>query len=135
MFVYLGAKIFFSSRFLKTRERYISFAQLVLLSLYIFWEKCVYFSIFEKYTNWAELIYFSLILREWEDRKQIFCTLLILQGKSGKNWNLKNHATKVTKTKKNDVMKMPWAKHYLASFSSFDSFLAGMGIWAYGACW
>ena len=28
--------VFFSSRFLKTRERYISFAQLVLLSLYIF---------------------------------------------------------------------------------------------------
>ena len=38
---------FFSSRSLKMRERYICFAQLVLLSLYIFWEKCVYFSIFE----------------------------------------------------------------------------------------
>ena len=34
----LGAKYlgFFSSRSLKTREKYISFAQLVLLSLYIF---------------------------------------------------------------------------------------------------
>ena len=34
----IGAKylVFFSSRFLKTREKYISFAQLVLLSLYIF---------------------------------------------------------------------------------------------------
>ena len=34
----LGAKYlgFFSSRPLKTREKYISFAQLVLLSLYIF---------------------------------------------------------------------------------------------------
>ena len=38
---------FFSSRSLKTREKCISFAQLVLLSLYIFWGKCVYFSIFE----------------------------------------------------------------------------------------
>ena len=37
---YLG---FFSSRSLKTREKCISFAQLVLLGLYIFWEKCVYF--------------------------------------------------------------------------------------------
>ena len=47
--MHLGAKylVFFSSRSLKTREKYISFAQLVLLSLYIFWEKCVYFSIFE----------------------------------------------------------------------------------------
>ena len=44
-----GAKylVFFSSCSLKTREKYISFAQLVLLSLYIFWGKCVYFSIFE----------------------------------------------------------------------------------------
>ena len=33
---YMG---FFSSRSLKTREKYISFAQLVLLSLYIFWGK------------------------------------------------------------------------------------------------
>ena len=35
---YNGAKYlsFFSSRSLKTREKYISFAQLVLLSLYIF---------------------------------------------------------------------------------------------------
>ena len=34
----IGAKYlgFFSSPFLKTREKYISFAQLVLLSLYIF---------------------------------------------------------------------------------------------------
>ena len=45
----LGAKYwgFFSFRSLKTREKYISFAQLVLLSLYIFLGKCVYFSIFE----------------------------------------------------------------------------------------
>ena len=44
-----GAKylVFFSSRSLKTREKYISFAKLVLLSLYIFWGMCVYFSIFE----------------------------------------------------------------------------------------
>ena len=36
--VYLGVKYlgFFSSRSLKMREKYISFAQLVLLSLYIF---------------------------------------------------------------------------------------------------
>ena len=35
---FLGAKYlgFFSSHSLKTREKYISFAQLVLLSLYIF---------------------------------------------------------------------------------------------------
>ena len=35
---FLGAKylVFFSSCSLKTREKYISFAQLVLLSLYIF---------------------------------------------------------------------------------------------------
>ena len=39
--------IFFASRSLKTREKYISFAPLVLLSLYIFWGTCVYFSIFE----------------------------------------------------------------------------------------
>ena len=45
---FLGAKyFFFSCRSLKTREKYISFAELVLLSLYIFWGKCVYFSIFE----------------------------------------------------------------------------------------
>ena len=45
-----GAKylfVCFSSRSLKTREKYISFAQLILLSLYIFWGKWVYFSIFE----------------------------------------------------------------------------------------
>ena len=33
--------IFFSSRSLKTREKYINFAQLVLLSLYIFLSFCV----------------------------------------------------------------------------------------------
>ena len=40
----LGAKylVFFSSRSLKTREKWISFAQLVLLSLYIFRGKCVF---------------------------------------------------------------------------------------------
>ena len=38
---------FCSSHSLKTREKYISFAQLALLSLYIFWGKSVYFSIFE----------------------------------------------------------------------------------------
>ena len=44
-----GAKYlsFFSPRSLKMREKYISFAQLVLLSLYIFCRNCVYFSIFE----------------------------------------------------------------------------------------
>ena len=42
---FIGAKylVFFSSRSLKTWEKFISFAQLVLLSLYIFWGKCVYF--------------------------------------------------------------------------------------------
>ena len=48
----LGAKYlisFFSSLSLKTREKIISFPQLVLLSLYIFWGKCLYFSIFEWY--------------------------------------------------------------------------------------
>ena len=39
---------FSSSRSLKTREKYIRFSQLVLLSFYIFWGKCVYFSIFER---------------------------------------------------------------------------------------
>ena len=38
---------FFSSRSLKTREKYISFAQLVWLGWYIFWGKCVCFSILE----------------------------------------------------------------------------------------
>ena len=37
---------FFSSRSLKMRDKYISFAHLVLLSLYIFSEECVHFSIF-----------------------------------------------------------------------------------------
>ena len=36
----------FSSRSLKTRKKLISFSQLVLLSLYIFWGKGFYFSIF-----------------------------------------------------------------------------------------
>ena len=40
---------FFSSRSLKMREKYINFAHLVLLSLYIFWGKCVYFLSFK---NW-----------------------------------------------------------------------------------
>ena len=45
----LGAKylVFFSSRSLKFREKCISFAQLALLSLYIFLRKCVDFSVFE----------------------------------------------------------------------------------------
>ena len=45
---FLGAKYlsFFSSRSLKMREKCISFAQWVLLSLYILWAKCVYLSIF-----------------------------------------------------------------------------------------
>ena len=82
-----GAKylLLFSSRSPKLREKCISFVQLVLLSLYMFWGKCVYFSISEwwnsqlfkkkniivkfiiqklkskhtslkKYTNWAKLI-------------------------------------------------------------------------------
>ena len=37
---YLG---FFSSLYLKTREKYISFVQLVLLSFFVFWGKCVTF--------------------------------------------------------------------------------------------
>ena len=41
---YLG---FFSSRSLKTREKCIIFTKLVLLSLYTFRGKCVYFSIFQ----------------------------------------------------------------------------------------
>ena len=36
---------FFSSRSLKMRENYVSFAKLVLLSFCISWGKCVYFSI------------------------------------------------------------------------------------------
>ena len=45
----LGAKylIFFLLSF-PQNERKISFTLLVLLSLYIFWGKCVYFSIFER---------------------------------------------------------------------------------------
>ena len=45
----LGAKylFFFSSRSLKTREKYTTFDQLVLFSLYIFLGKSAYFSIFE----------------------------------------------------------------------------------------
>ena len=73
---------FFSSRSLKTREKYISFAQLV-------WHNCeFYHSKIEKYvntlpqkiyklrkTNWAKLVYFSLLLREREEKKnQIFLT-------------------------------------------------------------
>ena len=44
-----GAKYlcFFSSRSLKMREKYTNWHNLVCLSLYIFWGKCVYFSIFE----------------------------------------------------------------------------------------
>ena len=85
---YLG---FFYSRFLKTREKYISFGQF-LLSLYILWGKflndeihnyvkktiIVNFIIqklkskhtsLKKYTNWAKLIHFSFFLREWEEKK------------------------------------------------------------------
>ena len=42
----LGAKYlgFFSSRSLKTREKYISFAQLILLSLYFLMEVCLLFN-------------------------------------------------------------------------------------------
>ena len=69
---YLG---FFSSRSLKTREKYISFAQFVyflreVCLLYNFWImklKSKHSSL-KKYTNWAKLIYFSLILREQEEK-------------------------------------------------------------------
>ena len=39
--------VFISSRSLKTREKYTISENFVCLSLYIFWGKCVYFSIFE----------------------------------------------------------------------------------------
>ena len=39
--------VFVSPRSLKTREKYTNWHKLVCLSLYIFWGKCVYFSIFE----------------------------------------------------------------------------------------
>ena len=60
----LGAKYlgFFSSRSLKTREKYISFAQLVLLSLYIFEGSVFTFqflndkhTFLKKYTNCEKL--------------------------------------------------------------------------------
>ena len=80
--------VFVSPRSLKTREKYTNWDKLVCLSLYIFWGKCVNFSIFEwwkcqmdffdtivnfiieiskskhtslkKYTNWDKLSSFSL---------------------------------------------------------------------------
>ena len=65
---YQGAKylVFFSSHSLKTREKYISFAQLVMLSLKKLRSKHTFL---KKYTNWAELIYFSLVLKEREEKK------------------------------------------------------------------
>jgi hypothetical protein len=76
----LGVKylVIFSSRSLKKREKCISFAQLVLLSLYFFIVqklKSKHTSL-KKYTNWIKLIYFSLFLREQEEKK-IFRTLII----------------------------------------------------------
>ena len=38
---------FLPSRSLETSKKYISFSLLVLVSMYIFWGKCIYFSIFE----------------------------------------------------------------------------------------
>ena len=39
--------VFVSSRSLKKSEKYTNWDNLVCLNLYIFWGKCVYFSIFE----------------------------------------------------------------------------------------
>ena len=39
--------VYVSSRSLKMREKYTNWDNLVCLSLYIFWGKCVYFSIFK----------------------------------------------------------------------------------------
>ena len=97
--------VFFSSRSLKMREKYISFAQFA----YFLREVCIdtfqclndrihnylkkkhnckfYHSKIEKKThfpqkifklsktNWAKLIHFSLVLREREEKTQIFRTL------------------------------------------------------------
>ena len=74
---------FSSSCSLKIREKFINFAQLILLSLYIFWRKCVYFSIFEWYnwkvntlyklrkTTWAKRIYFFFLFWGNERRKKL----------------------------------------------------------------
>ena len=80
--------VFYSIRSLKRREKYISLAQFAN-----FLEKCVFEwwnsqltvqvifviqklkskrTFLKKYTNWAKLIYLSLILREWEEKNQIF---------------------------------------------------------------
>ena len=83
----LGAKylVSFSSRSLKMREKYISLAQLVLLSLYIFWGKCAYYIIQKlksKHTSlkkyWYKLsktnIFFSRFEGTRGERNQIFRT-------------------------------------------------------------
>ena len=77
---HLGAKylVSFSSRSLKTREKYINFAQLVLLSLYIFEGSLFTFQFWmiskqtslKKYTNWPKPIYFFLVLRKREEKKK-----------------------------------------------------------------
>ena len=76
---------FVSSRSLKTREKYTNWDNLVCFSLYIFWGKCVYFSILE-WWKWilsikngkvntllpkilSQFVYFFLVLREWEEIK------------------------------------------------------------------
>ena len=96
----IGAEYLFFSPLVPSKQdkNILSFSQLVLLSLYIFWLKCVYVSIFgwwecqvdfcefylqklkskhtslKKYTNWTKLnettlVYFSLVLREQEEKK------------------------------------------------------------------
>ena len=85
---YLG---FSSSHSLKTRKKYISFAQFVyflreVCLLFNFW--MIKFTITPKKplpskniqmskTNWAKLINFSLVLREREEKKLIFRTYCI----------------------------------------------------------
>ena len=89
--------VFVSSRSLKTSEKYSNWDNLVCLSLYIFWGKCVYFSIFEwqnsqlcqknpfgclqfgkigvlvtslkQYTNWDKLSCLSSYIFQGNERK------------------------------------------------------------------
>ena len=67
---FLGAKYLgvFSSRSLKTGEKYISFAQFVYCEFYHSKLKSKHTSLI-KYTNWAKLIHFSLVLKEREEKK------------------------------------------------------------------
>ena len=75
---------FFSSCSLKTREKFISFVHLVFLSLYIFWGKCVYFSIFELPSkniqteqNWLTKTNIGIFLSFWGIKRRKTNILLI----------------------------------------------------------